>query len=147
MSAGVSKQWDQKKFRMKLAFRDYTYAISAVIVVLSIIGVLFGTMGTFFVDNKEYKVPEPFFTPANTLHEENLDMCLLGASVLVILIGGYYLYDNVSKRKEFEELMNTESKKEFLSNLDRIEELAYKLSTEHEEMVWEKKKELKIKRR
>jgi hypothetical protein len=143
----VSKKWDQKKFKLRIFVRDITYPVAAIILVVCIIAVFFGTLATFFVDNKQYKTPEPFFSPAKKINEQNLDICILGLGVLALLFAGWYFGDGYYKRRRFEKLMDTDSKARFLEDLDEIEELAYKLSSYHEELVYERKRELKIKRK
>ena len=59
--------------------------------------------------------------------------------------GGYYFFDYIRKLKEFNRLMAMPGKSKFIKNQDRVEELAWRLSQKHEEMVIKKKKELRIK--
>lgn len=61
------------------------------------------------------------------------------------LIGGFYFVDTLRKRREFNKLINTTSKAKFVRNQDRLEYLAWILSSEHERKVWEKKQEFNIK--
>lgn len=143
----MSKKWDQKKFKLRIFVRDVTYPLAALVLVLCIIAVFFGTLSTFFVDNKAYRVPEPLFTPVKQLHDQNLDICILGLGVLAMMFAGWYFGDGYYKRRKFEELMDTDSKAQFIDDLDEIEELAYKISSHHEELVYEKKRELKVKRK
>lgn len=64
---------------------------------------------------------------------------------LFLMICGFYLGDNVLKRRKFNKLVNTTSKANFLRNLDDIEYLAWKLTERHAAIVDEKKKEFNIK--
>ncbi len=49
------------------------------------------------------------------------------------------------KMKEFRELMTIESKAKFIKNVDRIEELAWKLHPKYERQVIKRKKKFNIK--
>ncbi len=58
--------------------------------------------------------------------------------------GGYYSVDLLRKRRQFERLMSSPSKATFVRNQDKIERLAWILSSEYERRVGEKKREFKI---
>lgn len=62
----------------------------------------------------------------------------------VALGGGYYFVDLLRKRRQFERLMGSPSKATFVRNQDKIERLAWTLSSEYERRVIEKKREFKI---
>ncbi len=64
---------------------------------------------------------------------------------LIFMPGIYYLAVFIKQRKEFKELMATDSKAMFIKNQDRIEELAWRLHPKYEKMVVEKKSKLKVK--
>lgn len=57
---------------------------------------------------------------------------------------GYYFVDLLRKRRQFEKLMSSPSKATFVRNQDKIERLAWTLSSEYERRVLEKKREFKI---
>ncbi len=64
---------------------------------------------------------------------------------ILILGGGWYFYDGLSKRREFNKLMDTDSKAVFVRNYDRLEELAYFLTEGHRQQFYDKRDEFKIK--
>lgn len=66
-------------------------------------------------------------------------------ALAMIIIGGYYIYSFRTMLKEFRNLIDENSKARFIKNLDRIEELAWRLHPKYEKIVIEKKKEFKIK--
>jgi phosphotransferase system glucose/maltose/N-acetylglucosamine-specific IIC component len=68
---------------------------------------------------------------------------LLGLAVLII--GIFYIYEFIKLRKEFKELIEIGSKAKFIKNMDRIEELAWRLHPKYEKIVIKRKSELKIK--
>ena len=63
---------------------------------------------------------------------------------IILLFGSFYFIDFTIKRKEFYKLFKERSKSKFIKNQDRIEELAWRLHPKYEEMVIDKKKQLKI---
>jgi len=65
--------------------------------------------------------------------------------VAMLVLGLYFVYDFFKKLKEFRSLMTIESKAKFIKNLDRIEELAWRLHPKYEKIVIDKKKKYKIK--
>ncbi len=64
---------------------------------------------------------------------------------LLLIGGGWVLGDGILKRKEFNRLIGTTSKSAFVRNLDRLEQLAWLLSADHEEKVWERKRHFHVK--
>ncbi|OYT59259.1 DUF3198 domain-containing protein [Euryarchaeota archaeon ex4484_178] len=69
----------------------------------------------------------------------------LGLGVILIIVGGWYTFDTLRKRRKFEEYINSESKREFVSNLRELEEITYKLGEKYEKILDEKKKKWKVK--
>ncbi|MDG6220293.1 MAG: hypothetical protein QCI38_02440 [Candidatus Thermoplasmatota archaeon] len=66
---------------------------------------------------------------------------------LAIIFGIYYTYTPWKNRKKFEEMMKITSKSKFVSQIDEIEELAWKLTRKDRQRVVAKKAEMKLKRR
>lgn len=75
----------------------------------------------------------------------NWNWWLLTLGVILISVGGWLTYDTFKKKSEFEEYINTDSKKKFVQNLRDLEEIAYKLGPKYEERLAEKKREWRIK--
>jgi len=69
-------------------------------------------------------------------------MMLLGP--ILLLAGIFYLGDTVKKFREFNKLIDADSKAKFVQNQDRIEYLAWLLSARLEKQVEAKKKEFKL---
>ena len=65
--------------------------------------------------------------------------------LILAFVGGWYAVDTIRKKREFEEYINSESKKNFQQNLRELEEIAYKLGPRYEERLEEKKREWRIK--
>ncbi|KYK28628.1 MAG: hypothetical protein AYK23_00140 [Candidatus Proteinoplasmatales archaeon SG8-5] len=70
---------------------------------------------------------------------------ILILGIALLIIGVFYVYGYFKYLKEFKELMKINSKAKFIKNLDRIEELAWRLHPRFENIVIEKKKEFRIK--
>lgn len=64
---------------------------------------------------------------------------------LVALAGFIYFYDYNKKHKEFEELIDTDSKANFVRNLVELEELAISLGPDYERRVMEMREKYKVK--
>ncbi len=65
---------------------------------------------------------------------------------LLLLGGGWYLFDTIRKRREFERLIDTDSKAKIVRNQDRLERLAwYYLGSEYVKRVQKRKDEFNIK--
>jgi hypothetical protein len=63
---------------------------------------------------------------------------------ILLVVGIFYLGDIIRKHREFEKLIDTDSKARFVQNQDRIEYLAWLLSSRLEKQVEMKKKEFKL---
>jgi hypothetical protein len=66
-------------------------------------------------------------------------------SIIVMFIGGWYTYDTIRKRREFEEYIKTDSKASFIKHLKELEVISYKLGPRYQNILKEKKEEWKIK--
>ncbi len=62
----------------------------------------------------------------------------------MLLAGAFYFGDTIKKHREFNKLIDTDSKAKFVQNQDRIEYLAWLLSARFEKKVQEKKKEFRL---
>lgn len=81
---------------------------------------------------------------------DHLDQWAWATLVLggIFSIGGWLYYaDHNKKYKKFYELVETESKAQFVRNIDEIEELALDLGPDFERIVIEKRDEFKVKTR
>ena len=77
------------------------------------------------------------------LGEWNVFLIVIGP--LLLLSGGYYFFDTIRKRREFDRLVETDSKAKFVRNQDRIEELAWILGKRYHRRSQEKKAEFNLK--
>ncbi len=77
------------------------------------------------------------------LGEWNVYLTVLGP--LLLLSGGYYFFDTIRKRREFERLIETDSKAKFVRNQDRIERLAWLLGDNYYRKSEQKKAEFNLK--
>jgi hypothetical protein len=112
--------------------------LCAVSVFLTIVGIT----GVFFDDGlPSYLVPledlaEPFGSWAYWL--------IVGGPLLLVG-GGWWIYDYVKKTRSLRRLIATPSKAKFVRNLDEIEYLAWSLPRRFEVQVFEKKREFNLK--
>ena len=70
---------------------------------------------------------------------------LILPGLALLVIGGYYIFDFFKRLKEFNSLMKSESKAKFIKNIDKIEELAWRLHPKYERIVIARKKKYRIK--
>jgi hypothetical protein len=64
---------------------------------------------------------------------------------LLLVGGGWWLYDYVKKTRELARLIDTPSKAKFVRRLDDIEYLAWSLPKRFEDQVIERKRKLNVK--
>lgn len=124
---------------MKRFFITYTLHFSLVVLILGIFFTILGIFGVFY----SYLAPD-FIKDILDVVGDWMFWCVL-VGPLMVIIGGLYFGDNIAKRKEFKELIETTSKAKFIRNMDQIEYLAWKLTSKHQSLVMEKKEEFKIK--
>jgi hypothetical protein len=146
------KSWNQIKFAFRIWFRDWTLEITTALTIMCILFIIFGALALWVIDEHGSMIPEPIDGMVMFLHGDNdqemhYDLCLFPTGILIIMFSGWYMADSLYKRSRFNELMETESKSQFLDDLEEVEELAWKLTTRHEMMVVDKKRELGIKKK
>ena len=71
---------------------------------------------------------------------------LLFTGALAALVFGFYLAERISMRKELNGYLTSASKAKFLANLDRIEELGWRLGGAYEKRVVAKKGDFGLKK-
>jgi hypothetical protein len=125
----------------KKVLTTYTLYFGLVLLIMGLILTILGILGMFYSGSD--------FLKGNV--QGVIDLigdwkywCILVGPILV-LAGGWYFFDNIKKRQEFKELMETTSKKKFLQNLDRVEYLAWKLTPWHRIELSKKKRKFNIK--
>ncbi len=124
---------------IKRFLTTYTPYFSLIVLLLGIALTIFGISGIFYYDN----APEFLKGIIRSLGDWIYWCILLGP--ILLLAGGYYFFDNLSKRREFRELMETTSKAKFIKSMDRVEFLAWKLTPGHQRQLAKKKRKLHIK--
>lgn len=70
---------------------------------------------------------------------------LIIIGLTITIIGIYVIWIFIRQLREFRSLINDPSKAKFIKNLDRIEELAWRLNPRYEKMVIKRKRKYKIK--
>lgn len=124
---------------IKRFFTTYTLHFGFVLFILGIILTIIGFFGVFYYDQSPDSIREIIDSIGNWKF-----WCILIGPVLLIA-GGWYFFDNIKKRREFHELMETTSKAKFIRNLDRVEYLAWKLTPSHQNQLVQKKDDFHIK--
>jgi len=124
---------------MRRIIRDFKLEIEVLIFVIGLILFIIGITGIFFSDSS------PEFL--KSIHRDFGSWTYWSAVIGILLLigGGWYMIDNLRKRREFEKIINVDSKAKFIKSKDRLEYLAWALTSDHEKRLWKKKKEFKIK--
>ncbi|MGB9636034.1 MAG: DUF3198 domain-containing protein [Thermoplasmata archaeon] len=121
-------------------WRNYGHLISGAIIGIFSVVTFIGIGGFEQVKNL---LPDAIKSIENSIGNFYLWCIIVGP--LMLLIFGWLLIDFFSKKKEFEKLISTQSKAQFIKNLQRIEELAFSLPEKYEKKIEKKKIELKVK--
>ncbi len=130
---------------LRRSIATFTLQLGLLLLILGVILTVLGIYGVFIYDSKaEEPPPETLVNIMNSIGDWKYWCLLMGP--IVLIAGGWYFFDNVTKRREFRGLMETTSKSKFIKNQDRVEFLAWKLTYKHQEQLAEKKKELNIKK-
>jgi hypothetical protein len=124
---------------VKIWFRDWTHVLSAAGLAFGIVFLVLAGLAMWY----KPALSEGFLF---SFTEENgrLDICSAGAGLLLVIFAGYYFVDNLNNRRKFNRLFNIASKEKFIKNRDKLEELAFFISTRHERMVQKKVREMKL---
>lgn len=124
-------------------FREWRLEIGVMILIIGI------TLTILIVGN--FLVPDTCSSPPDFACDiirnkiGNWMVWFFVAGPIFLLAGIFYVGDTVRKYREFNRLIDTDSKAKFVQNQDRIEYLAWLLSSRLEKRVEKKKKEFKIK--
>ncbi|MGA1872176.1 MAG: DUF3198 domain-containing protein [Thermoplasmatota archaeon] len=78
---------------------------------------------------------------------DNVAWLTLGIGGIVMIAGWLYYNDHAKNFKKFKDLIETDSKAQFVRNIDEIEELAVQLGPDFERQVLDKRKEFNVKTR
>ena len=118
--------------------------IEVLLLIFGLFLLIMGILGVFvYSDSNISNAPEPIKSMLSDFGDWKYWSTLIG---FILVIGaGYYAFDNLRKRREFSKLLDTDSKAKFIKNQERLEFLAWTLTSEHEKEIWRKKKEFKIK--
>jgi|OpeIllAssembly_1097287.scaffolds.fasta_scaffold1396216_1 hypothetical protein len=92
---------------------------------------------------------DPFtdYEPPLLIKIEEWGWALVIIGGILMIFGFLYYHDYNKSFKRFEELMGTESRANFVKNLDEIEQLALELGPEFERRVMEKRERYRVKTR
>ena len=124
---------------IKIWFRDWTHLLSAAGTAFGSILLILASLAMWYPAALSVDFMEAF-----TVESGRLDLCSAGGGLLLLIFAGYYLADNLNNRRKFNRLFEIASKEKFIKNRDKLEELAFLISTKHELKVQRKVKEMKL---
>jgi hypothetical protein len=119
--------------------REYSLELSSIIFMIGVILTIFVILRYAFYEGAPYYLKEILDGIGGWI----VWMVVVGP--ILVMGGGWYFFDGIKKRREFANLIDTDSKAVFLRNLDRVEELAYYLTERHRQLYYDKKDEFKVK--
>lgn len=119
--------------------REYSMELSSIFFMVGVVLTIFVVLKYGFYNDAPYYLKEILDGIGSWI----VWMVIIGP--ILLMGGGWYFFDGIKKRREFADLINTDSKAVFLRNLDRIEELAYSLTVRHRQLFYDKKDEFKVK--
>jgi hypothetical protein len=123
--------------------RNYTLPISAVVLVLSVVGLVLGFHLLLFVaPATELSVTKPLGIAPGS----GWDQWVAFLSVLGLLMGGWYVGEQLMKRRKFEKLLSTDKRSEFAESRKELEDLAKSLPERYKPRISEKEAEFKSRR-
>jgi aspartokinase-like uncharacterized kinase len=125
---------------LKRTITNHALILSLILFIIGIILTLWGILGVFVYESLSDEIKDFVDSIGDWIY-----WCIL-AGPIILIAGGWYFFDNLRKRKEFKELMETTSKAKFIRNMDRAEFLAWKLTMDHQRQLMDKKKEFHIKK-
>ena len=121
-------------------FREFRYELSALILGLGVLGMIFSTTQYLAASQS----PDWLRSIHAAVGQYVIWEAFLG--ILALIAGGFYFADTIRKEREFDRLLSTTSKEVFVKNMRRIEELTYDhLPSAYERRFLEKKREFHIK--
>jgi formate-dependent nitrite reductase membrane component NrfD len=123
-------------------YREFRLEVAAMIFIAGLVTTILVII-SFTLPSTRPEQPDFFYK----LIKDNIGnwmvwMMLLGP--ILLLAGIFYLGDTIKKFREFNKLIDADSKAKFVQNQDRIEYLAWLLSARLEKQVEAKKKEFKL---
>ncbi len=119
--------------------REYALELSSIVLMLGVI------MTFFVVLEYVFKEVLPFYLEDILKNIGGWIVWMVVAGPIFLIGGGWYFFDGIMKRREFNSLIDTDSKAVFVRNYDRLEELAYYLTENHKQRFYDKRDVFKIK--
>ena len=93
----------------------YTLQLGLICLIIGIGLTILGAFGIFFYDFLKDQELNSIIDTIDSIGDW-IYWCILIGPVLIIA-GGWYFFDNISKRREFKELIKTTSKAKFIRNM------------------------------
>lgn len=129
--------------RFRAAMRAYRFPISAVIFAA---GILLSILALGDFTPLRSVGPFPAIDSATDTPATNYNLVFVVVGPIVSIVGAYLVGAYLVARRNFEHLMTTKSKAEFLRNIPRLEELLWDLTPRDQYRYEEKRSELRVRR-
>jgi hypothetical protein len=125
--------------KLKRFARERTLELSIIGFIVGIITTIIGTLGVL-LPSYDVEYIDKFLAKIGFW-----DYWLFIGAVMLLFTSVWFMYVNIKDRKTFNDLIDTGSKATFVRNQDELEEIAFRLGSKYQEILFDKKKELKIK--
>jgi uncharacterized protein DUF3198 len=129
--------------RVRYGMRKYRAAISIFILA---VGALLTILAAGFFTPLMNVGPFPTINNATNTPNANYNLLFVIVGPIVVIVGMYMVGAYFIARREFEHLMLTKSKAEFLRNIPELEDLLWDLTPNDELRYEAKRAELKVRR-
>jgi hypothetical protein len=129
--------------RLRHGLRTYRAAISDFILA---VGVVLTALALGYFTPLANSWPFPAINAATDTPAANYNLLFIIVGPIVIIAGAYLVGSYVVARREFDHLMVTKSKAEFLRNIPELEDLLWELTPADEVRYEQKKAELRVRR-
>jgi hypothetical protein len=139
-SAAGSVPFDR---RLRHGLRTYRAWISDAILA---VGVLLTVLALGYFTPLANSWPFPAVNAVTNSPAANYNLLFIIVGPIVVIAGAYLVGSYVVARREFDHLMVTKSKAEFLRNIPELEDLLWELTPADEVRYEQKKAELRVRR-
>jgi hypothetical protein len=129
--------------RLRHGWRTHRAPIDAVIFA---IGVLLSVLALGYFTPLRGSWPFSVINSATNTPGANYNLLFIVIGPIIAIVGAYLMGSYLSARRQFEHLMVTKSKAEFLRNIPELEDLLWDLTPTDELRYEQKKAELKLRR-
>ncbi len=129
--------------RFRHGVRQHRAILSEVVLAA---GVLLSTLAIGYFTPLSQTAPFPTINAGTVQGGTNYNLVFVIVGPIVAIVGAYLVGAYYSARRQFEHLMQTKSKAEFLRNIPELEELLWELTPVDEQRYLDKRADFRMRR-